>query len=123
MFSVSSPTSLQVPAHGRVTLQGRFAPPASGHYLAELVVHSNGPAGDPLLIAVNGSTADASGRLRVRVQPQTIRLGVSTQVTIITEDSGSATPSLTPSSAAGRSKGCLTRLDCYEKCGEASLLG
>ncbi|SDY47825.1 hypothetical protein SAMN05661080_03598 [Modestobacter sp. DSM 44400] len=91
VFAMDAPAAPVVPARGTGALRGHYAPGGSGHHRAEVEVLSNDPAADPLLVTVEGLTTDASGRLRVQVEPAGIRLGRATDVTVVTTDSGSGT--------------------------------
>ncbi|WP_432877206.1 hypothetical protein ACQPYH_28260 [Kribbella sp. CA-245084] len=92
MFAITSSVPIQVPGSGQATLHGRFTAPTSGLRRTSIVLHSNDPAGDPLLVDATGKTGDTSGRLRVRTEPARIVLGRAVSLSILADDTGSGVP-------------------------------
>jgi hypothetical protein len=79
---------------GAVTLHGTFAPATAGSFSGTIVIRSNDPAHDRVLIPIAGMTRDtpASGRLAVTVDPPVIRRGESVSVTVRARDTGNRAP-------------------------------
>jgi hypothetical protein len=86
--------SVPAPAGGTARLPGTFAPPQEGEFSATAVLRSNDPAHAELRVPLRGPTSlAASGRLRLRVDPYPVPLGLQRRaVTVYAEDERSGVP-------------------------------